>query len=358
MGATKCKVGLDELEKEQTIDRVEEGDFGIPSCRRYSSIADSLNPLNNGFFCPETRAYTEQVFNIDENRFNSSNYTVADNNSNSLAGHWMMLYESNQFGWIRESCDLTASVDTPNTFHLQCNEIPDTWSTLVYDASTDSVSISISVRYGTTDDEAADRYSRTATTTGHVTNMNRIDVSTHIVTEYLDIAPDRVESTEHRLTLIRLGDIGYSLGKLTVEKFDFDKNLLLMEEYDVAKYLEFDGSLEEKNNIALYTSNGELLAEFPQNLVLKNTTEIADNNLYGNKYVINYFPGVSIDLFDSEGLDPTLMKSSLFGSFLRIRQFDYITNDASKMELDCLINRTEATRFERGDMKGTLRLVF
>ena len=43
---------------------------------------------------------------------------------------------------------------------------------------------------------------------------------------------------------------------------------------------------------------------------------------------------------------------------LRLRQFDYLINGADNLEVEFLINRRQATRFLRGDTKGTIEISF
>lgn len=73
------------------------------------------------------------------------------------------------------------------------------------------------------------------------------------------------------------------------------------------------------------------------------------------------FPGVSRDLFDGINDDQILPEYSaiLPNVFeLRLRQFDYLINGADNLEVEFLINRRQATRFLRGDTKGTIEISF
>lgn len=322
----------------------------------FSSCIEHI--LLNQDYCTELRAYSTQINNSNDARFDIDAYTPKVNSTNSLEGRWLIISEENTLSSkFRQSCELNEQSGNSNNFDLTCSEAP--YTGMVFNLNTNVLDISESIRTrpGTGDEAGLDRVT-TETVYGLVSNLNEIEVNKKTVSVWSDGYTE--ELTRHFYTLIRVGDTASPLGQINVEKYDFEGNLQLMEQYDVGALLEKDDS------ITLSDMAGATLAVFSNNMTVKNadTLEVDAFDyvypLYGNTYDVDLFPGLDPYLFDGIGTQVIPTPEILFkGSFeLRLRQFDYVENDAVSLNIDWLINRRQATRFERGDTIGNVSLSF
>lgn len=329
-------------------------DNGFSTC-----IEDSILSQD---YCTELRAYNAQINNSNDNRFDHTAYTPEVNLTTSLEGHW--LYVDDTGTNIRQTCELNEQVGNPNNFDLLCSEAP--YTDMIFNPVTNIIDISQSIRTENGEGEFEDlTYDTITTVYGTVSDLNRIEFHREIVVVWSDglILEGRDYILQH---LIRLGDTATPIGQITVEKYDFEGNLQLMEQYDV-------GAILEKGNAITLTGMAVVtLAIFGNNTTVKNTDSLesfafsGEYPLYGNIYDVDLFPGVDPYLFD--GIDAELMPSSSNNANaynlsvdqfeLRLRQFDYVSNDATSLNINWLINRRQATRFERGDTIGNISLSF
>ncbi len=296
--------------------------------------------------CEELRSYDAQIDNsAGDTVFDSDTYTP-EVNIGSLEGRWMYFpKEGSNADVFRQSCELNEP--TPNNFDLTCIQDPVVdfgiggMVGMVFNSTTNNLDISNEVftgegRY----DQAGLTFEATDVVWGEVTDLNRIEIYANTAWVWSDGFVE--EFDYHLCTFIRLGDSATPLGQITINKYDFDGNLELMEQYDV-------GAILEKGKvITLSDMAGETLAEFDNNILVENTASLG---LYGNSYDEDLFPGVDPYLFDG-------VHGEVVVEFLRIRQFDYVSNDSSSLNIDWLINRRQATRFERGDTIGNISLSF
>ncbi len=333
-------------------------DNGFSNC-----VMESLIPQERSY-CEELRAYDAQIINKDDSRFDASTYTPEVNLTGSIEGKWMYFAETGQYaGELRQSCELNEQSANPNNFDLTCSENPLT--DMVFHSDTNILDMYQTIRTGSGSDDYEDEtYELTRTTYGVVSDLNKIEVNIKSVKVWSDgyyVEP----SNDYLYTLIRLGDTTTPLGQISVEKYDFEGNLQLAENYDV------EGILEKDDVITLSDVAGDTLALFYNGMVIENTDNLFTDifgyqvKLYGNSYVIDLFPGVDPYLFDGIDTQVTPISPNSPQSYtnnsqfeLRLRQFDYVSNDSSSLNIDWLINRRQATRFERGDTIGNISLSF
>ncbi|MCP4392686.1 MAG: hypothetical protein GY804_00170 [Alphaproteobacteria bacterium] len=321
-------------------------DNGFSQCTETSGFTSE--------YCEESRAYDAQIDNnSNDDRFDPDAYTL--NSTSSLEGHWMILPKPDSYsGEFRQSCDLNEQ--TTNNFDLTCihESVVDFgdggMEGMIFNPSENKLDISTNTESGDgAREHTGETYDLTDTVWGVVSGLNRIEIYAHTVWEW-SVSPDE-EFDFHLATLIRLGDTATSLGQITIEKFDFDDQSQLANVYDVHDIL-------EKNDvITLNDINGDILAEFKNDIIINNPSNATfSNRIYGNYYVEDLFPGVDPYLFD--GIDTQLTWEEDSPLHLRLRQFDYVQNDANGLDIDWLINRLQATRFERGDTIGNISLSF
>ena len=324
---------------------------GFSTCTEYSGL--------NREYCTELRAYDAQIDNGDLTRLDPSSYTPKVNSSHSLAGTWLFFPKVGEYaGVLRQSCELNEQVESPNNFALTCSEAPHQILVLNTETNTFDIDRTVTIRTG---DPRGD-VTTTITTRGVISNDNRIEVIEEAVYENSITGTSVIQTQLY--TLLRMGEKGIPLGQITVEKYDFDGNLQLMEQYDVAAIL------EKGNFIALSDMAGEPLAAFNSSLIVENTDNLKSSlsfntRLYGSTYKTNMFPGVDPYLFDGLGTQLMPGEEAIDSSGdavpafeLRLRQFDYVSNDANSLNINWLINRRHATRFERGDTIGNISLTF
>ncbi|MCP3923534.1 MAG: hypothetical protein GY714_13225 [Desulfobacterales bacterium] len=296
--------------------------------------------------CLELRKYDDQINNSDGLRFQSYSYTPSVNLTGFLEGRWM--YVRKNGGGEREICDLNETI--PDNFDLTCISNPLT--DMVFHSGTNILDISqVTETKQGEGDWSHLTYDKTITFWGVVTDLNKIEV--HQKTD--DVWSDGVivEGRDYiRYSLIRLEDTPSLLGHIIIEKFDFEGQSQLMDQYDVYGYLEKD------QTITLSDINGDPLAVFGSGISTRNNEALVYDRVYGNAYDVDLFPGVEPYLFDGIGDDLFYVSTHHINQILRLRQFDYVQNDADGLEIDFLINRHQATFFERGDTIGNITLSF
>lgn len=290
--------------------------------------------------CPETRAYNEQINNQSDSRSNPESYRDVSL-SDGPTGTWMLLYDQGPDGDIRETCSISPISSTE--WKIDCEHTP--YPTLTYDQAGSKLTLY------TAETERTDDYGdpvQVVTEVSGVMDDNIAHVHRHRTSTYVDNSTS--SSSQDLLYLVKLSDTPYlNLGALTLSRISHGGQLNAMEVYDIYGYQEID------NYIYLHDSTGELLASFPNNVEVVNTTTIPDwNPLYGIRYRENYFSGVNPYLFD--GIDDNLLPDGYF--HLRVRQFDYLKHDTEGFELDFLINRVQANRYQRDDTVGDIVITF
>ena len=297
-------------------------------------------------YCTEQRSYSEQINNSDVARFDHSHYTPVSNHTNDIEGTWLSVSST---GNSRETCQLEKLNDISHSYLYSCVQSDDLQFNL--DISTMTVDLGTSVRPGG---------GRTTVTTGTFIDYNQFAITVE-TTDELEDGSTQVQTVETK-RFIRLAEAGLQLGKISIEKFDFENNLLLMEEYPIYGLSEMDG------DFLLVDLSNNPLAAFSNDIVLKNTSTLnqidpisGTANLYGNAYNEDLFPGINKDLFDGINngqVVPTDLVRWPNDFELRLRQFDYVQNNAQSLKIDFLINRRQATKFLRGDTKGSINLSF
>src|SRR5690554_689410 len=327
-------------------------------------------------YCPETRAYGVGINNKNDNRFNASSYTLPINNSGSLEGKWMLLYDNPDYGWVRQSCLINEIPSGLNMYKVDCDEMPNNPSylnadsILSHDTTTNTVSFYYSSTPSTHPESQEDPYNIVINVGGTESNMNYLHISGQRIHEYPD---ENVVAQElfKPFSLVRLGDTSHTLGEISIDRFDHENNLVFSDQYTVANILEKGSSPTVAKMLTLYGTDGTVLMQQGANSLEKKAYELAKNQkLYGITFNSHSFPGVDPYLFDGifDGVaEPILEQSALISASsppeehiieLRLRQFDLLIYDAKSLHIDFLINRRQADRFERGDTIGKIRLDF
>lgn len=332
--------------------------YDIDRCYVYKSL------LMSGL-CPEQRAYPEQVDNAKEQRFDFDAYHGALT-SNELPGLWLMVAFDSEKGMMRQTCEIKIKDQQSNTYSLHCPNADEV--TLTYHDSTNKLYSAEQQKEweSTSKEKVVQHYSFE----GQVYNGNKIDGKISGVKIYQN--GEQETFSENRFDFVRLGPIGMQLGSFWAEKREYStEQVLARQEHDIFYFyetkaqpesngskrlgdLKFYQSLGDapvvktKNNVkvqaALYTPAG--LFGYYGVLDL-----IGSNNFDYNKHGVMVFLGQE-NIIDTE---TTNQKAASWVAFL-LRQLNYQKLNTNQIQIDFLMNRLQATRFERPDIVGEINV--
>src|SRR5690554_2608848 len=295
---------LDSFSEQFLAEQDKETELGVQYCQQF---------IKGGWLglelidCVENVSYPEQIVNISDARYDPSAYTPPTNNSDSMAGKWMMV--NNTSGRIyRQICEVS-STQTADTYTVKCAKETDDaqawreWQEFSYNAATQEA-------FFYEEKDIPTRNSRNPGTvskrlTASVSDMNLMQVS-----ERSDYAYDN-GSTESKVktpySFVRLADdMAAAVGTISVERKDFEGNLRLMEQYPIVSFE------ETADGWVFIGENNALLAKLPvlSQIRIDKRDEYSSSTFQGNSYgasksyhkgndAFEWLPGIANALFDS-----------------------------------------------------------
>lgn len=312
--------------------------------------------------CVEQVSYPPQISNHDDTQFDPNTYTPAVNNSGSLAGKWMQLNDDSS-PVKRQICEFSAT-QTPDFYRVRCakESAIESWreyEEFTYDATTQAAFFYEEKDIPIRNDRNPGTYSKRLTAS--VSDMNLLQLS-----EQRDYAYDDGTSkseTKYIYSFVRLAtNMADPIGMLTVERRDFENNLMLAEQYPIVSFEEVLG-----DGWTFKGENGEVLARLPALHLVKIRSDIVgyyQGVSYGYFTIFDhedYFPGAADALFDFLPLpsgDYRRLYSDPSKYELRLRQFDVLQHDAQGLEIDFLVSRRYAERFKLDKTVGKIQLQY
>ena len=353
---------LDSFSEQFLAEQDKETELGVQYCQQF---------IKGGWLglelidCVENVSYPEQIVNISDARYDPSAYTPPTNNSDSMAGKWMMV--NNTSGRIyRQICEVS-STQTADAYTVKCaNETDDEnawreWQDFTYNEAAQKAFFyeekDIPIRNNRNPGTVTKRL------TASVSGMNLMQVSEQ--RDYVYENGSSESQIKSLYSFVRLADtIAATLGSISFKRKDFEGNIVLMEQYPIVSFEEtLDGWVFKGEN-------NELIAELPllNQVRISEFDEYSSSPFQGNTYgasnwytkeAFEWFPGVADALFDSLTLSTGEDRRLSYQEFeLRLRQFDIVQNDAQGLAINFLVSRRYAERYQRDSTVGEIRLSY
>lgn len=333
--------------------------YDIDYCYVYRSL------LMSGL-CPEQRAYPKQVDNAKEQRFDFDAYQGAVNTSNELPGLWLMVAFDSEKEMMRQTCEIKVKDQQSSTYSLHCPSADEV--TLTYHDSTNKFYSAEQLKEweSVSKGKVVQHYSFE----GQVYNSNKIDGKISGVKIYQN--GEQETFSENRFDFVRLGPIGMQLGSFWAEKREYaSEQVLARQDHDIFYFYETKAQPESNGSKRL----GDL--KFYQNLddgpVVKTKSNVKVRpelyTLIGAFNNPEIFDAVGSDEFNYNQQKPmvflgqeniidtetTNQKAASWVAFL-LKQLNYQKLNTNQIQIDFLMNRLQATRFERPDIVGELNV--
>lgn len=344
-----------------------ETEDGVKYCEEFSKggwFGASIHP------CVEQISYPPQISNHDDTQFDPNSYTPAVNNSGSLAGKWMQLNDDKS-PIKRQICEFSAT-QTPDFYRVSCakESASESWreyEEFTYDATTQEAFFYEEKDIPIRNDRNPGTFSKRLTAS--VSGMNLLQLSEQRDYAYGDGTSK--SETKYIYSFVRLAaNMADPIGMLTVERKDYENNLILMEQYPIVTFEEVLG-----DGWTFKGENGEVLARLPALHLVKIPPDILgyyQGISYGHfrnfQYALtkladyeDYFPGVADALFEFLPMpsgDYRRPYSDPSKYELRLRQFDVLQHDAQGLEIDFLVSRRYAERFKLDKTVGKIQLQY
>ena len=286
-------------------------------------------------WCNDKVTYKDQINNSDNNRFDIDSYNQVV--SDSLEGKWMV-FDTTGTGGVdkpsnlktryREVCDVELK---EGKYNLSCEHLSS--FEMDYKEELSSVDISTSVREGEFERE---KYKVTSIFSGLVTSMNRIDFTRTRTVEYEN--GDRFEDVDELFSMIKIGDLDNILGTINIIKRDYEGEELLNKTFNISYILEGEKT-DQDYKIKYFDENREILGQTLTDIKIPKGT-------FGENEVPYKSGRDFYRLYDR------------YSRFLRYRQFDYIQNDAQRLEIQYKENLVQPDRYKRPTYEGKINLNF